>query len=190
MAGFFNDLIGGLTGQSQVDEAKRQAQSQAAFQQEVFDLIRQLFDQGLSAVSAARGTGAFDPAKIRESVQRNVDNLIANIATKGIVEGAQRGDTVQLENVAQGVITGSKALADVDFTALMRELSALGSVPTGGLVGQAGQVGATSAFGQQGIIQAQSAQNQRLGLLANVGFQFLRKPQKPQFGDESAAQAA
>ncbi len=172
-------IINDLTGATAVKAAKDQAAKDFDFQKDVFDLLRQTFDQGLAAVSAARAGGAFSADKIRESVQRNVDNLIKNIADRGIVSGAQEGDTVQLENVAKGVITGSRALADVDFTALMRELGAIGAIPTGGIGAQAGVVGATSAAGQQGVAAAQSASNARLGQLASIGFQFLGP--KPDF---------
>lgn len=174
--GFIGKIINDFTGGSAVDEAKRQAQSSEDFQRDVFDLLRELFDQGLSAVDTARGAGEFDAGRIRELLNKDVDVLLENIKTQNIISGTNPGDTKSAENIAKGLIRGGQVLGNAGTIALNRELSALRGIPTD-LTGAAGNVGAAGLAGQQGVANARLLQQQRTGQLIGAGLQFLRRPQ-------------
>lgn len=163
------------TGAYAVDQASRTANKNIALQKEWLKMLQQIFNEGMASIADARANGVFDPMKMRETVQRNVTNLNANVAARGLIAGAKEGDTTQSERIAQATIAGGRALENVDFEALQRELGALQSIiPSAQLAGQGFQGVSNANLQGLGLVQnAQNMANQQLGSLAGLGFQFL-----------------
>ena len=172
-----------LTGQAGVDAANAASKRQNALAKEYLAMVKQVFAGALAAIGQARSTGVFDAPQIRKGVSRNVTNLIQGVTIQGLLEGAKEGDTVQSEQIAQSAIAGGRALEDVDFVALQREMDALGqlsAIASG--TGQATQMGInTEQGGYANIMNAQNAMNQRIGQLAFLGSKFMNAG-APRFG--------
>lgn len=176
-------VLDGLTGEAQARAINKQTKSSAFLQQQHLDMLKQIFGEAMNSIADARAAGAFDASKIRVSVQRSADRLLGGIAARGLIAGAKEGDTVQSERLAKGAIEGGKALEDVEFEALSRELQALNAaLPSAGSAGAA--IGAINETGRRGLemsLANQSLVNQRLGTLASIGSLFFNSDNGAKF---------
>ena len=181
------DVLDAVTGQGQIDAINRSTKGTLALQKEHLAMLKRIFGEGMSAIAQARAGGVFDPEKMRASVSRWVDSAIAKVAAKGLIAGAKEGDTVQSENIAQSAIEGGRALEDVDFQALQRELGALqGVLPSAGAAG--GAIGDLAGLDMNRLSLIGGAQQQgyaNLGNLAFLGSQFFNS--RPRFGSSTGS---